>query len=418
MKAVTHLLLTISFYLFTLNVCYTQDSLSVTNLVEVSYSFDVVDGKLVGEGADFLIKEMSNAQYTCIGEFHGSINISELTEAIIPELHKADYRHMALEIGPNAGAYFDRLPYDKRAVESELKAFNQKYMVYDSTDSYEPIPFFDKVADANFLGEAKEKEWSILGIDQEYMFANQMLIDWMYDNLSKADQQKYQQKYNAISDSITDMYMQWDATGVAPFTAIIESSYIQEYLSDMKTTAANISLVDALNRSAQIYHMNTVGLWYESNGERIKYMKEQLKLGLRDKNFNMTKDKLLIKMGGYHLSQGLTPLGHFEVGNMLNELAEYHGNEAVNIGFTSRYEMENDTLIDRLDSDDYRAQRMKNFIAMGQKDQWTVIDLRPIRKFTYFYPIKYLLTAWEEKQIMRYDLLIITPTEKEGANNF
>ena len=73
-----------------------QDSLSAKQLKPLTYAFDIVEGKLIGEGEVFLKQEMAKAQFTMLGEYHGSMRISEFTNAIIPVLNNLNYKAMVL----------------------------------------------------------------------------------------------------------------------------------------------------------------------------------------------------------------------------------------------------------------------------------------------------------------------------------
>ena len=147
-------------------------------------------------------------------------------------------------------------------------------------------------------------------------------------------------------------------------------------------------------------------------------MKERLRLGLQAESFDISKDKLLIKMSAYHLSKGFSPLSFYEIGNTLNEIAEYYENEAVSIRFMNRFEMTEEELEDALELDDRYYQNLRNYYGMGSKNEWIIIDLQLLRERYYYHPQKYLLNAYEEKMIQRFDMLIITPTEYPAQNNY
>ncbi len=395
-----------------------QDSLSTKNLTPISYTFDVVDGQLTGKGADFLRKETAAAQYTMLGEYHGSKRISGFTAALIPELDKAGYKTMALEVGPNTGKVLNNLPADANQVVKELRQINQKYLIKED-DYYETcIPFFDKVEDALFLGAAKERGWNVMGIDQEYFYSFIFLADEMYNNLSAKDRKKSLDSYQKAIESLKQYY-QADSNGDEDFsTAVKQSKTIAGFLNAMSVSNDNETLINDFNASINIYNLNSTRRWYENNGTRIRYMKEQLNNGLTENNFDLTKDKLLIKMGGYHMSKGFSPLALYEVGNTLNELAEFNGNNAISIGFINRFFLEKDSLSDAVESENKYYKNLRPFYAMGQKDSWVIIDLRPIRAGHYYHPVKYKINKREAEMIQRFDFLIIAPTDQEGENNF
>ncbi len=405
-------------YLLHLNLANAQDSLTVDILKPLSHTFIIEKGELKGSGISFLTKRLSKAQFTLLGEYHGSKNISEFTEAIIPHLDELGYHHLVLEVGPNTGAYLNTLPSDKQTVVTDLKNLNTKYFFQVGDMENTPIPFFDKEEDAAFLGEAKERGWNIIGIDQEFVDGFLMQLDWMYANLGTEQQRQHSAQYSAVKDSIHRMYQDEHTKKISFTYSIKKSKFIQNYLKLMKNEQKNLPLVDAFEKSSEIYYLYATRKWYDNNRTRILYMKERLRLGLEAENFDISKDKLLVKMGSYHTSKGFSPLGFYEVGNTLNEIAEFYGNEAVSIGFMNRFEMTENGLEDALDLGYRYYDNHRNFYALGSKNDWVVIDLQPLREGYYYHPQKYKLNKYEEKMIQRFDILIITPTEYQSTNNY
>lgn len=395
-----------------------QDSLSLLSLKNISYPFNITNGTLIGSGADFLSQETEKAQFTMIGEYHGSKNISIFTSALIPELNKVGYKTLVLEVGPISGQYLDGLSKEKPTLMKELESLNKKYKLEDDGEYNTPIPFFSMKEDAAFLAEAKSKSWDIIGIDQEYCMGYKMLIDDLFSKLNAENQTSYSSSYGQAKKELSTLYQKWTKNEVKFFNSIQSSQAISTFLDEMSTFSVNTSTVEAFKKSVEIYGLNDKRKWYENNATRVKYMKQCLREGLTKKAFNTKSDKLLIKMGGYHLSKGFSPLALFEVGNTLNEIAEYNGNTALNIGFMNRYEMENNEIVDALDSDNPFIQKRSHFLSLGDKKEWIIVDLRPIRAGYYYYPQKYLLNEAEEKIIQRYDLLILTPLEEKGSPNY
>lgn len=396
-----------------------QDSLTYEVLKPLTYSFQIKDGVLSGPGASFLGAEIRKAQYTMLGEYHGSKRISELTEALIPVMDSAGYKTMVLEVGPASAKLLNDAIKQPEQTTQVLHQLNDKYALVEE-DGYvnTPIPFFSNIEDAAFLTRAKERDWNVLGIDQEFIYGFAMLLDEMYKNLSAASQSKHKQIYEAASDSMK-IYYQDDFKDKRRFAkAVTASTTIDEFLTKMSSTASNLPIIDAFKKSLHIYHLYATRQWFENNSTRIKYMKAMLHKGLTDSAFDLQKDKLFIKMGGIHLARGFSNLSLYEVGNTLSELAAYYGNSTLNISFGSRFYMENDTLVDELQSTSRYAKRYKDLNQMGKADEWVVIDLRPLIKGYYYRPRKYLFNKWIAENVQQYDLLIIPKTEMDPTPNY
>ena len=393
-----------------------QDTLSTEQLAPITYSFQVENGRIKGKGADFLIEEMSKAQFTMIGEYHGSMRISELTNAMIPILDGLGYKDLVLEVGPITGQILNGL---NKEVPQKLKAINEKYLVVDGDgDHITPIPFFSNVEDADFLATAKANGWNLIGIDQEFLTGFPMLIDIMFENLNKEARIKNQPLYQRAVDSLKMYQVDYISKDISLYDRIKKSEILQNYFEAVSEEPLNVAVVDAFKKSNHIYWLYSQRQWFENNATRITYMKEQLRTQLLQKDFDISKDKLLIKMGGYHLSKGFSPLGLYEVGNTLNELAAFHGNSTLNIAFSNRYYTEEGQVIDILESTQEYQQRYKDLDQMGRKDEWVVIDLRPMIKGHFYRPVKYKFNKYIKDLVKRYDLLIIPRTEISPTPNY
>src|SRR4051794_35076397 len=72
--------------------------LTEKDLEKYTYYFDITDNRFTGDGAKFLADEINKNQFILLGEYHGSLRISEFAGALIPVFHDAGCRNFALEI--------------------------------------------------------------------------------------------------------------------------------------------------------------------------------------------------------------------------------------------------------------------------------------------------------------------------------
>jgi len=392
-----------------------QDSLTIDQLQPITYTFKIENGVLSGKGANFIKKELSNAQFTMLGEYHDSKRISEFTEALIPFLDSCGYKTLVTEVGPISGQILNTLDGN---IKEELHSLLNRYKVEEENDINPPFPFFEHVEDAAFLSKAKDQNWTILGIDQEYVFCHQLLIDQMYQNLNINQKKSINNLYENVLDSI-ESYNQLEIKGLQKLSiSIKESEIIRDFINQASINEINRDIADAFYASNHIYWLYANRQWYENNATRISYMKSQLRKQLEEHNFDIRRDKLLVKMGSYHLSRGFSPLALHEVGNTLSELASYHGNESLNIAFSLRYYNENGIIQDILDSDAEYRLRLKDLLKMGKKDEWVVIDLRPMIKGHFYGPVKFKFNKYVEDLVKRYDLLVIPMTDEDPTRNY
>jgi hypothetical protein len=393
-----------------------QDSLGFEQLQPLTYTFDVINSTLTGEGGTFLMNELSQAQFTMIGEYHGSKRISEFTEAVISILDIIGCKNMILEVGPVTAKILEETTEN---TVGKLRIINDRYMIKEK-DGYVnlPVPFFNNIEDAMFLDKALKNKWKIMGIDQEFIYSYKMLIDRMYNNLDEKEKFNFQDMYRQVSDSITQYY-NYDAEGIKDMAISMKSSQVvKDFTTKASTSQQNKELAEALYASNHIYWLNSDKQWFENNATRIKYMKSQLRKQLEENKFHVSNDRLLVKMGGYHLSKGFSPLALYEIGNTLHEIAEYYGNKTLNITFSNRFYMEEGKVKDILDSDNTYHNSFKDLNRMGKKDEWVVIDLRPMVKGHFYYPVRYKYNEQIKDLVKRYDLLIIPKLEMDPTPNY
>jgi hypothetical protein len=122
-------------------LCFSQEKppLVAKDLEKNTYYFEIVDNKLVGDGAKFLTDEIKQSQYVLLGEYHGSLRISEFTKAVIPVFHEAGCRTFGLEIGPVSAEILSELSKDSNQTISSLRTFNSNYYVASKSRKFTPI---------------------------------------------------------------------------------------------------------------------------------------------------------------------------------------------------------------------------------------------------------------------------------------
>ena len=173
------------FLLFSTALFAQKDSLQVADFEPYTYHFTIENGSISGDGKAFLEAELSKPQYVLLGEYHGSYHISKLTTALVPILAKNDFNTFALEVGPVSGEMLSEFAKEATTTIQQLYDFNSQYYTDDEGDYFSPIPFFEYVEDAEFLAQAADNNWQLIGLDQEFIFGYEPLLDRMYEQLSE-----------------------------------------------------------------------------------------------------------------------------------------------------------------------------------------------------------------------------------------
>jgi hypothetical protein len=383
--------------------------LGPAQLDPLTLGFRIENGKLVGNGGEFLRREIASSRATLLGEYHGSQRISELTKALIEPMHLAGYRHMALEVGPTTAKILTEIGKSKDGALSRLRSLNSKYLIHMPGRVFTPIPFFSGVADAEFLGSATDRGWKLFGVDQEFHFGFLMLLDRLEEIASPALSEEIE-KTRAL---ILTGYDSRRKGGREDSTILFKSAELSDLVKKLEKIGGEAAQIGRdLRRSAQIYHLNEIGDWWGSNGSRIAHMKENFHFGLNSTNFSFDRDRLFLKIGSVHNGRGLSLLRHFELGNTISELAELRGERSLHICVMYRFWKDGDgSVVDTISTD----KRYEVLRSQGALDEWRVIDLRPLKRTVFYDGVTYEKFVGEA--FTQYDLVIVSPTDEEPVLN-
>lgn len=375
------------------------------------FPFRLDAGVLEGPGAEVLLSNLADHHALLLGEYHNSVQISLLTSALIPHLHANNYNVLALEIGPAAAHTLSAIAQqanDTDGLGQALATLNRTYAVQTEDRTQVPVPFVSHAEDIPIISAASEREWNLIGIDQEFIYGFQLVIDGAAAKLESNDPRLIDIK--ALRNLIDDVYA-GDQTGRRQAAHRLHNSKeIQRLIESLATGDDAIAeAVRGLRDSIQIYGLNASGDWWESNGRRIDLMKRSLTAGLNEASFDLGNDRLVLKAGSVHTGRGLSLLRHYEVGNTVSELMEANGQKSLHIVFAERFWESDDGVVDSL-STDRRYEVIRQF---GQVDQWTLIDLRPLKRSIFYDVLE--CEQFVKEWFLQHDVVLIPPADRSSS---
>ncbi|WP_020569403.1 hypothetical protein [Neolewinella persica] len=405
---------------------YAQDSLDVAALQDHTVYFTLKNKEIHGPGADFLRQAFVDHQYVLLGEYHDSPRISELTTALLPLYYQAGGRHLALEVGPtSATILLDFAATPERTME-RIRDYNRKYILHGAKRDYYPIPFFSNRKDAVFLAEAGKLNLQMIGLDQEFIFGYLALVDHAFTKLPEKRQRGLRTDYRRVRDTLS-LYYEKEVDYIDKRTEegkrfiklLHHSAFVNGFLDNMASVSPEVKdIISLIRQSAEIYRQSGLRHYWRSNELRTESFVTNLRNGLQATDFKLQSDKLLVKMGGLHTAKGKNNYSMFDVGNTLAELARFHGNSSLHTDVLSRYHQGADgEITDELaDKESWFAKSFGDFIQMGRKEEWAVIDLRGLRD-SFYYQQKFEVNDRIREYFDRYDVVLITPMDVEGIKN-
>ena len=419
MKKIFILLIGTFFFNFSQNA-FGQDSITIQDLEPFTYTFSIEADGFHGAGGEILSKAISEAHITMLGEDAGSKLEHHFANALINELDQNNYKKMVLETAGGGGQLINKMARNNELTSEKVKALNQKYLLEKKGGTFVPILELRNLEAIQSIENAHNRGWSFLSVGIEPWTSYKMLADDLYDNLLPNNKQTYQDLYQETIAFLDQQYEAIEAHNsdeVHKLMSQLKSAKcFKEFLDKMIICEGNRATITAIQQSIEYWSMYGNKQFYEKNIWSAKRDKMKLAEDLRKENFDFKKDKLFVKMYRSHLSKSMAPSGAFGVGNMLSELASYHGNESLSIGVVRRFYDDGKAVKDLSLATDGFNQIFKELVQLGKKEEWVLVDLRPFVK--EFYYGNYILSNGLYRMFTRYDMLVIPKLDSKATANY
>ncbi|MEM7621944.1 MAG: hypothetical protein AAF235_01930 [Planctomycetota bacterium] len=399
------------------------DPLTAVMLEPHTARFTLEKGTLAGPGAEVLAEAFASHHAVLLGEYHGSELISRFTEAIIPTLDAEGYRHMVLEVGPAAGRILTGLAGDGSQTVRALARFHTRYALPGGGgdgDWSPPIPFFDSVADAEFLAAAASRGWVLFGIDQEFIDGYLPVLDAAIgslpaDAIAGLGDLPDRARRAILEAHAAELADEGDAAEILLASDDLNACLDAITAADMRGAGGRAAETAAdIRASLEIYRLNAVGDWWNSNRTRIAGMKGNFDRGAARAGLDVGEDKFVVKMGAVHTGRGLSLLRHYEIGNTISELCELRGGRSVHLSFAARFSRDETAaggVTDGLETD----KRYGVIRSMGAADVWTLVDLRPLKRAVFYDWIE--TERFAREWFLQHDLIVIPPADGPSPVN-
>lgn len=346
---------------------------------------------------------VGNHQFVGIAEVHHSRQLSSFTTAILPLLSERGYEFFALEISPNAAIKLSNLTKVPELFSEKIKKVNHQYGKRFGTKT--PLVFVDKKSDALFITKAAEEGFIFWGLDQEYSYSFEMLIDELH-TLDHNPSAERIELYKEVKQLIRKKMFKGKVDGKHVSCWYDSNTEINNYFKGFGNNQEAMNIISSMKESWDIYCKSVSGR--NSNQQRADLMKRNC---IEYFSAAGTKDpKVFLKFGSVHLTHGLSPFGVDDMGKFLHERSN---NDST--GFLSiRYLISHTNGRSNLGRPGWSRTSM--FLELGRKDQWTAVDLRPFRAQLK----KGLITADENMtfELMSYDILLLSPNDRYAKTNF
>ncbi|AXJ02118.1 hypothetical protein CYPRO_2880 [Cyclonatronum proteinivorum] len=365
--------------------------------------FEIRDGEIVG--ADALLAALTQAHFVALGELHNRKHLGELATSLLRFLAPHGFAHFAVETGPYAAQKLQALIGEGR---SDVLDFYAGYAsrVFDLI----PIPFFKGETDLDFLEAAHAFHFTLWGLDQEFYFSYKFLIDELLrlggEEVSPGQQRMHRTLSRRLywldrRNQVADLF----GGNFQRSCRLQDDDTFQAFLDSFAGFGhPDIQLIrEALHKTLEIYCLNERG--GDSDPVRVTYFKENF-----DRNFKAAlaenpQPKVFLKMGSWHMGRHESPRGLQDIGHHVAQLAESRNQESVHIRYHNRF-LEGGDVLERSG-----WEGLERLLSVGVRDQWALIDIRPIRALFEDGQLTGTASASELRTIRNWDFVIIAPED-------
>lgn len=392
----------ICFCLIVLSSIRAQQPLTSELLEQSAVRFSLnTEGQFDDDTRQKWIEWIGANQFVGLAEVHNSAQLSKFTKALLNVLNEQGFEHFAMEMGPNTASILQEKMNDPNKTQLQsIKQLNQLYGKKSSSKT--PLIFVNKVEDVAFIEEASRLKFNLWGLDQEFAGSYEMLIDQIYANSSNRNA-SFSNAYRLAKAAIRKVIFKNKYQGQSTGCWYLSNKEISNFFS-LVESQASLKIIEDMRMSWNIYCKHSQG---GSNQMRANYMKKNFDAYLEQHGRDA---KVLVKLGGIHLTHDVSPFGVDDVGKFLTGKHNQNEQGFLNIRHLITYRNGKSNI------GKSGWETVTVFLELGRKNQWTVVDLRPIRAMLNRGEItansKYAF------ELMSYDILLISPDDQYPKVNY
>ena len=391
----------IGIFILLSNQLFAQVELTSEMMEEYAFRFSIdEENNLSQDAKEKWISYIGENQFIGLAEIHRSVQKSKFTDAILSVLKEKGFNNFALEVGPNSADILSEFSNSNNFKE-EIRTINKEY----GRKNKPPIIFVNKKQDAVFIQKAFDLQYDIWGLDQEYIYAPEMLFDRLY-GLQENPTNSQKTYYKDAKKLISKYRFRSKVRGTNLSCWYQSNQIINTCLDALGGTPEADKIISDLRESWDIYCKSATGVG--SNQQRANYMKHNFESYYSSQEESMPK--VFLKFGGVHLTRGVSPFRVDDLGKFLTEKAKENETGFLSIRQMVAYR-NGKSLIGKSG-----WESVGMFLELGKMDKWTVVDLRPLSEKL----IKGLIKTNEKytDEIISYDLLLLPPNDSFDKVNY
>ncbi len=372
--------------IFTPSISFSQDSL-VAKIVKKDLTLFSADKKtFTGNGWDKLIEQIQKSDFVLIGEDHFTNEIPFFFSAVTT---KVQFDNFFCEIDP----------YSAKIIENKIKNLSEIQLKKYEEDFGNVFSFFALEPEFQLLKQLVKSKTSIYGTDQILLVADRLICNELKQ---KTKNDKAKKIYENIEMNSKEHFAEFLKDQNKPFYLFTDNFEKQiTELQSLNLSWEEKEQIESLKLTAKIYKEQNHHL-------RIQLMKNNLM-----KEYSKWENKKnLFKFGANHLTKGESLLKIYDLGNLVNNIADSKFKKSLHIMIvgksgtqSSPFKGGSEQLVDE-NSDSLKS--LKPLFSNVTTEQWHCFDLASIKSELETGKVK--VNDIELSRIIKgYDYVIIIP---------
>ncbi len=376
-------------------------------LAKARYPLQLTEHGFSGPGAPILTAALDGAKYVAIGEDHFTREIPQFAAAVCDEMAPHGLTALAMEASPGAAEFVTGTlgQPDRLARIAELqRRFPDSVAFLNSRQENDLADHCAAVAKAN--------HFELWGLDQEYMGSAGWLLSRMaYTNPGPKARTAIAVMQHDEQAAAAEAAQTGDALKLYLLTATDAQVAAAQSSIDQDGTPATRALFHELTESRTIYREHLVDN-PTSNAYRAHLLKHNFLAAYQAAGGDARPQRVLVKLGDWHIYRGYNPIPQRDFGNFLAEHADISGAPSLHIMVMG---LEGEHVVyggygrplkhisgATVSFEGYRW--LKPAADLADNQSLTLYDIRKLR----FGHAANLSPEWE-KVIYGYDLLVLIP---------
>jgi len=373
------------------NICIAQDSLIAEFAKNNVSTFSKNENSFTGSGWEKIIEQAKKSDNVLIGEMHFTNEIPAFFSALTAEIK---FDNFFVEIDP----------YSAKILETKIKTLSAGELKKYRSNYGNTFSFYALEPEFNLLQQSIKSNTKIFGTDQISSVADRLICSELQKTTKSPEAKKI---YKIIEDSSKVYFDKFLKSKGSPegFPFYFFTNEFQKNLTDLsalKLSREEISVIESMRLSAKIYQE-------QSHHLRIQLMKNELM-----KVYPEWDDKKnLFKYGANHLAKGESLLKIYDIGNVVNNIADSKFKNSLHIMIVGKSGSQGSPFKDfpeqKITENDNYVKPLIPLLKTVNGEDWHCFNMAPLREALE--QNKIVVNDVELSRIIEgYDFVIVIPT--------